>query len=110
MTQADREKKLQQAEEELIRAKNKLARVKKETKEALRKEQNHHKYMMGGAVAKYFPKCFEFNEAEMNRIIAYAFKNADLRNLILLIEQDRVNAINVDQKENIKEYGEEEKR
>ena len=55
MTQIEREKKLQQAEEELIRAKNKLARVKKETKEALRKEQNHHKYMMGGAVSKYFP-------------------------------------------------------
>ena len=29
--------------------------------------------MMGEVVAKNFPECFEFNEQEMNRIIACAF-------------------------------------
>ena len=27
-----------------------------------RKAQNHHKYLMGGIVAKYFPECYQYEE------------------------------------------------
>ena len=35
-----------------------------------RKAENRHKYMMGGIVAKYFPKCYAFDEQELNRILS----------------------------------------
>ena len=33
-----------------------------------RDRENHHKYMIGGVVHKYFPDCYQFEEAEWNRI------------------------------------------
>ena len=32
-----------------------------------RDRENHHKYMIGGVVHKYFPDCYQFEEAEWNR-------------------------------------------
>ena len=57
----------------------------REEKDKERKAQDHHKFMMGGCVQKYFPEgfnVFDFNELEMNRIIACAFSLKDVQNMI----------------------------
>ena len=45
---------------------------------------------MGGIIAKYFPECYEFSELEMNRIIACAFKNKDILNMIGVVAKERI--------------------
>ncbi len=37
-----------------------------------RKAENHHKYMMGGIIVKYFPDCYEYEEGELNEILSAA--------------------------------------
>lgn len=85
----EKSKKLLQAEERLEQAKRLLAKAKQEERAKIRAEQNHHKYMLGGCVAKYFPECWSFSEQEMNRIIACAFKNRDVLNMIDLVVKER---------------------
>ncbi len=75
--------------EQVKRANAYLAKVRREQKQQLRKEQNHHKYMMGGVVAKYFPECYDFEELEMNRIIACAFSLKDVKNMINIVLKER---------------------
>ena len=68
MTIQEKTQKELAAEEALRQAKARLARVKKEEREKMRKEQNHHKYMMGGVVAKCFPEgysAYDFSELEL---------------------------------------------
>ena len=45
--------------------------------------------MMGGVIAHYFPEAFDFSEHEMNRIIACAFKNKDVQNMIRVVVSER---------------------
>ncbi len=48
--------------------------------------------MMGGCVQKYFPdglSVFDFNEQEMNRIIACAFSLKDVKNMINTVMKER---------------------
>ncbi len=78
-----------QAEEQLRQAKARLNKVRNEERKKARKEQDHHKFIMGGIVAKYFPECYEFSEQEMNRILACAFKNRDILNMIGAVVKDR---------------------
>ncbi len=89
LTQEEKSRRIQQAEEKLRQAKAQLARAKREERERTRKEQDHHKFMMGGIVAKYFPKCYEFSEKEMSRIIACAFKNMSIQNMIATVVRER---------------------
>lgn len=77
------------AEEELKKAKRNLLKVRRAAKEKLKKEQNHHKFMMGGAIVKYFPEAYDFSELEMNRIIACAFKCRDVQNMIRTVMKER---------------------
>ena len=47
---------------------------------------------MGGCVLKYFPEeynAYEFDELEMNRIIACAFSLRDVKNMIKTVIKDR---------------------
>ncbi len=89
MTQEEKSRRIQQAEEKLRQAKAQLAKAKREERERTRKEQDHHKFMMGGIVAKYFPKCYEFSEKEMSRIIACAFKNMSIQNMVATVVRER---------------------
>ena len=82
----------QKALEKVKRANAELAKVRREQKEQLRAEQSRHKYMMGGCVVKYFPDdydAYDFNEQEMNRIIACAFKNRDVQNMVRTVVKER---------------------
>lgn len=89
MTEEVRSKKVLQAEEKLKRAKANLAKVRREMKSQLRREQNHHKYIIGGIVKKYFPECFDFSEEELNRIIACAFSLDDVQMMIQKVIRER---------------------
>lgn len=88
-TQTENSKAMENALKKVEQAKANLARVKREEKQKLRKEQDHHKFIMGGLIVKYFPDCYNFTEQEMNRIIACAFKNKDVLNMISVVEKDR---------------------
>ncbi|MBE5970164.1 MAG: hypothetical protein E7242_08015 [Lachnospiraceae bacterium] len=59
---------MEQAQRQMEQAKNRMALEKKKANEEMRKFENHHKYMMGGAVHKYFKDCFSFEEFEMKEI------------------------------------------
>lgn len=89
MTEQEKSIKVLKAEERVKKAQADLKRAKADDKKALRKSQDRHKYMMGGCIAKYFPECFEFDEREMNRIIACAFKNSDIKNMIAIVVKER---------------------
>ncbi len=75
--------------EQVKKAQANLAKVRREEKAKARKEQDHHKFIMGGIVAKYFTECYEFPEQEMNRILACAFKNRDILNMITTVVKER---------------------
>ena len=89
ITQQEKSAKVLKAEEKLRQAKAELAKAHREEKKQLRKDQDHHKFIMGGIIAKYFPECYEFSEQEMNRIIACAFKNKNIINMIAVVVRDR---------------------
>ncbi|MBR6148393.1 MAG: hypothetical protein IKQ44_08590 [Lachnospiraceae bacterium] len=89
MTKEEKSKKVLQAEEKLKQAQANLNRAKKEERRKLKKVQDHHKFMMGGVVAKWFPEAFDFSEQEINRIIACAFKNRDVQNMIRVVVSER---------------------
>ncbi len=85
----ERSSKVLAAEKKLKQAQANLNRAKKEERKKLRKVQDHHKFMMGGVVAKCFPEAFDFSEQETNRIIACAFKNRDVQNMIKVVVSER---------------------
>lgn len=45
-----------------------MASEKKKQNEKKRKAENHHKYIMGGIIVKYFLDCYRYDEGELNRI------------------------------------------
>lgn len=76
------------AEEMLAQAKARLAEAKRKESAKKRKEENQHKYMMGGIVHKYFPECYQFDEQEMNRIIASAIKSEQCQRIIEIVKKE----------------------
>ena len=89
MEQKELSSKEQKALEKVKRANAELAKVRREERKQLRKEQDHHKFMMGGVIVKYFPEAYDFSEQEMNRIIACAFSLKDVRNMITTVKKER---------------------
>ena len=65
-------KDLEKALQALEQAKARVANEKKKQNEKKRKAENHHKYIMGGIIVKYFPDCYSFDEDELNRILSVA--------------------------------------
>ena len=49
----------------LEQAKARYEAERKKENEKRRKAQNHHKYLMGGIVAKYFPECYQYEECDL---------------------------------------------
>ena len=89
MEQKELSPKEQRALDKVKRANAELAKVRREERKQLRKEQDHHKFMMGGVVVKYFPEAYDFSEQEINRIIACAFKSRDVQNMITTVVKER---------------------
>ncbi|MCR5367236.1 hypothetical protein [Eubacterium sp.] len=92
ITQMEKSKKMSKAEEKFRQAQAVYERAVKDEKERVRKIQDHHKYMMGGCVLKYFPEgynAYEFDEPEMNRIIACAFSLNSVQNMVRTVVKER---------------------
>ena len=89
MTNEEKSAKMERAERKLKQAQAEYRKALREEKEKERKAQDHHKYMMGGVVVKYFPEAYNFSEQEMNRIIACAFSLKDVRNMITTVMKER---------------------
>ena len=73
---------VEQAQKQMEQAKNRMAVAKKKANEERRKFENHHKYMMGGVVHKYFPECYCFEESEMNEILKVAIASPQCQKVI----------------------------
>ena len=91
MEQKEKSEKELKAEEKVRQARANLAQVRREEREKIRRTQDRHKYMMGGCVLKYFPEAYDFNELEMNRIIACAFSLEGVQKMIVTVLNERSN-------------------
>ena len=54
----------------------------------LRRNVIFNKYMMGGIVHKYFPECYQFDEQELNRIIASGMKSEQCQRIIEIVKKE----------------------
>ncbi len=66
----DASRNLEKALQALDLAKQRVANEKK------RKAENHHKYIMGDIIVKYFPNCYRYDEDELNRILSVALRTS----------------------------------
>ena len=73
-TKVDASKDLEKALKALQQAKQHVVNERKKQNEKKRKAENHHKYIMGGIVVKYFPECYSFDEDELNHILSVALQ------------------------------------
>ena len=76
------------AEKIVEQAKARLAEAKRKASQQKRKEENQYKYMMGGIVHKYFPECYQFDELELNRIIACGIKSEQCQRIIEIVKKE----------------------
>ena len=103
MTETEKMTKVERKALKVRQAQAEYREAVREQKKQERKAQDRHKYMMGGCVLKYFPEginAFDFNEQEMNRIIACAFSLKDVKNMINTVLKEQPDpAVNNDEKE-----------
>lgn len=81
-TEITTSKGLEKAQKEAEQIKKKIALEKKKINNERRKFEDHHKYMMGGVVHKYFPECYCFEESEMNEILKVAIATPQCQKVI----------------------------
>ena len=81
-------KDLEKALQVLQQAKQRVANEKKKQNEKKRKAENHHKYIMGGIVVKYFPDCYRYDEGELNRILSVALQTRECQQIISKIKAE----------------------
>ncbi len=81
-------KNLEKALQELEQAKQRVANEKKKQNEKKRKAENHHKYIMGGIIVKYFPDCYSYDEGELNRILSVALQTRECQQTIAKIKSE----------------------
>ena len=79
---------LEKALQALEQAKQRVANEKKKQNEKKRKAENHHKYIMGGIIVKYFPDCYSFDEGELNRILSVALQTRECQQIISKIKSE----------------------
>ena len=80
-------KALQKALEQKQQAEARLAAERTKYAADLRTAQSRHKHMIGGAVVKYFPGVYHFDEAEVNEIIMAALATRECLKTIKTIER-----------------------
>ena len=82
------DKGLESALKALEQAKQRVANEKKKQNEKKRKAENHHKYIMGGIIVKYFPDCYSYDEGELNRILSAALQTKECQQVISKIKAE----------------------
>ena len=78
----DASRNLEKALQALDLAKQRVANEKK------RKAENHHKYIMGDIIVKYFPDCYRYDEDELNRILSVALQTRECQQIISKIKTE----------------------
>ena len=81
-------KEMENALKALEQAKARVANERKKLNEQRRKEENHHKYLMGGIIVKYFPECYQFDEVELNQILCTALATQECQQIIQTIKSE----------------------
>ncbi len=84
----DANRNLEKALQALEQAKQRVANEKKKQNEKKRKAENHHKYVMGGIIVKYFPDCYRYDEDELNRILSVALQTRECQQIISKIKAE----------------------
>ncbi len=84
----DTSKNLEKALQALKQAQQRVANEKKKQNEKKRKAENHHKYIMGGIIVKYFPDCYRYDEGELNRILSVALQTKECQQIIFKIKSE----------------------
>ncbi len=84
----DANRNLEKALQALQQAKQRVANEKKKQNEKKRKAENHHKYIMGGIIVKYFPDCYSYDEGELNRILSVALQTRECQQIISKIKAE----------------------
>jgi len=87
-TKVEVSKDLEKALKALQQAKQHVANERKKQNEKKRKAENHHKYIMGGIIVKYFPECYSFDEDELNRILSAALQTKECQQVISKIKSE----------------------
>lgn len=87
-TNVEVSKDLEKALKVLQQAKQRVDNEKKKQNEKKRKAENHHKYIMGGIIVKYFPDCYSFDEGELNHILSVALQTRECQQLISKIKSE----------------------
>ena len=84
----EKSKEVLKAEQALAQAKARLEQAKRKESVKKREAENRHKYMMGGIVHRYFPECYDYDEQELNRILAAAIKSDQCQRIIKLVKEE----------------------
>ena len=84
----DTSKNLEMALQALKQAQQRVANEKKKQNEKKRKAENHHKYIMGGIIVKYFPDCYRYDEGELNHILSVALQTKECQQIISKIKAE----------------------
>ena len=84
----DANRNLEKALQALQQAKQRVANEKKKQNEKKRKAENHHKYIMGRIIVKYFPDCYRYDEEELNRILSVALQTRECQQIISKIKAE----------------------
>ena len=84
----DTSKNLERALQALKQAQQRVANEKKKQNEKKRKAENHHKYIMGGIIVKYFPDCYRYDEGKLNRILSVALQTKECQQIISKIKAE----------------------
>ena len=81
-------KDLEKALQALKQVQQRVANEKKKQNEKKRRAENHHKYIMGGIIVKYFPDCYRYDEEELNRILSVALQTRECQQIISKIKSE----------------------
>ncbi len=84
----EQSKSLETAKVKAEQAKKKYEDEIKKANAKKRQAENHHKYMMGGIIVKYFPDCYLFEEDELNQIIKAGLATTECKQVIENIKKN----------------------
>ncbi len=84
----EKSKEVLKAEKAVAQAKARLEQAKRKESIKKRESENRHKYMMGGIVHRYFPECYDYDEQELNRILAAGIKSDQCQRIIKLVKEE----------------------
>ena len=84
----EKSKEVLKAEQAVAQAKARLDEAKRKDSQKKRESENRHKYMMGGIIHRYFPECYDFDEQELNRILAAAIKSDQCQRIIKIVKKE----------------------